>query len=227
MEVPSPDEFLSVEIGGLKITEPTTAGTDVVIAIIAFVISAAIFKHIRDHKSRLFPSDRYWLYFFLFLGLSTLAGALSHGLRYYLPASSFVAIFTTMNVLSMISSYNAQLATIEFEIERPSPWMKVTALSLMIIFILLVSFFQKFAITNVYVSCTFLFVLYHHWRSWKKGKQSSKYICFGIMISFITAFVFLLKLSVSEWFNHKDIAHVLIMISLIVMYKGAREIYHR
>jgi di/tricarboxylate transporter len=224
MIVPSPEDFLSIELGALKITEPVTAGTDLLIALIAIILAVLIFIRVRKIAE---PVGRNlsWFYFFLFMGLSTFAGALSHGLRYYLPGSAFLFMFTLMNVLSGVSSLYAQLATIDFEVENRTRRMKSFAVLLFICFIMLVIWIRSFTVTNIYVTGTFLFVLYNHRRSWKKGKNPSKYICYGILISFITAFVFLFKISLSEWFNHKDIAHVFIMISLLVMYQGAKNIH--
>jgi hypothetical protein len=225
MIVPSPEDFLSTTISGLRITEPTTAITDLIIAIVAIILSLLIYGHVKTVNKNLVGKDLYWCMFFLFMGLSTFAGAITHGLRFYLPGNKLVCTFLFMNGLSLVSSLFAQLATIEYEIKGKKPWMRIVTVIGFILFLVTVLTVQSFAVTNIYATLTFLFVLYHHWRSWKNGKLPSKYIVYGILISFITAIVFLMKISFSEWFNHKDIAHVFILISIIVMFRGAKHIH--
>ena len=69
--------------------------------------------------------------------------------------------------------------------------------------------------------CTVEVVLYIHVLSGKKyGNRSANWIALGITISFLTAVVFTLKISVSDWFNFKDIAHVIMMISVCLIFYG-------
>ena len=56
-----------------------------------------------------------------------------------------------------------------------------------------------------------------------KLARESKLIAYGILISFLTAFVHGAKLSLHAYFNFNDISHVLIMVSLFVVFLGVSQ----
>jgi hypothetical protein len=54
----------------------------------------------------------------------------------------------------------------------------------------------------------------------KLNERGSGFVVFGIGVSFISIITHTLKISINEWFNYKDISHVIISISLLIIYKG-------
>ena len=61
-----------IDILSLKITEPSTLITDIILGIIAIILSRKLFNNkIYD-----------WGYFFLFMGVSAIFGGLGHGFGY-------------------------------------------------------------------------------------------------------------------------------------------------
>lgn len=221
MIVPKPEDFHHIDFLGLRITEPVTAGTDILIFLLSIFLSILLY---RSSKKPDHPQKNHWTCFFFFMGVSTLAGAITHGARYYLTDTSFISFFGAMNVFSGFSSLSAQLATFSYRMNRKPSWLLFLFIIVNVIFITAVLISQTFVITNIYVTLTFLFVLFIHLKTYKQDKGSF-YISAGILVSFITAFVFLSRISISDiWFNHKDIAHIFIMLSLVIMYKGAKRI---
>ncbi len=218
---PRPDAFHHVTFAGWQVTEPVTAITDLLIALISFLCTLQLVKAKQKVKGY---QSHYWTLFFLFMGLSTTAGAITHGARYYLNESSFHASFAMMNIFSGFSSLFAQLATFRYIQNNKPYWFKHLIFSLGFLFLISFLVTWKFGVTNAYATLTFLYALYVHYQN-KSQHPGAGYISNGILVSFLSAIAFLFKLSISDiWFNHKDIAHVFIMISLVIMYKGARLI---
>lgn len=219
MIIPRPEDFHHIEIGGLLITEPVTAGTDLLVAILSFSLSLKL------SRSTELPFRRqYWTLFFLFMGASTFAGTVTHGFRYYLSGNGMILVFSLMNILTALTCLYAQTATLRFLLKEVSLQVKWALFILFALFMIAFFVEWRFTITNIYITIGYLFVLYHHIKK-KRIFNGAGYIVNGILISFATAVVFSFKLSVSDiWFNHKDIAHVIMMLSIYVMHKGARII---
>jgi hypothetical protein len=53
--------------------------------------------------------------------------------------------------------------------------------------------------------------------------KASSWIAYGILILFLAAIVNAIKFSFHAYFNYLDIAHVLIMINLSVMFVGIKR----
>jgi hypothetical protein len=48
------------------------------------------------------------------------------------------------------------------------------------------------------------------------------YISFGFFISFLTIYVHSQKLSFAKWFNHNDISHVIMYVSILLIFRGIK-----
>lgn len=94
-----------------------------------------------------------------------------------------------------------------------------------IIILLVVTLLQNnFLLIKIHAGIVLTYSLVIHLISYKKGGKGSSYVAGGIIVSFLSIVTHSLKLSVSEWFNYKDISHVIMLISLMLMYKGVRAI---
>jgi hypothetical protein len=57
----------------------------------------------------------------------------------------------------------------------------------------------------------------------KYKDESSRKIIIAIFIAFLSAVVHTFRLSLHQWFNHKDLSHIILSISLIFFFLGARS----
>ena len=48
----------------------------------------------------------------------------------------------------------------------------------------------------------------------------SKYMIFGVGIAVLAVLCHIFKLAISVWFNHMDLSHMIIALSVYTMYKG-------
>lgn len=206
---------------GIKIYEPVTAFTDFILAFLCLLFYFR-YTSVTNEKGII-----YWKRFFLYMGISTLIGGITHALLYNHSSKLYIACWLIMQLSSGLSVYQAQLATI-FSIANPKiPIYKSAQKSIflchiqLIIFCLATLYFKNFFVVVINSTIGFLLVLYIHALSGKKyGNKAASWIALGITISFLTAFVYAFKISVNAWFNFKDIAHVIMAISIIFISIG-------
>lgn len=83
----------------------------------------------------------------------------------------------------------------------------------------------NFLIIKIHAAIALLYSFIVHYIVYRRTEEKgSGLVVLGIFISFLPIIVHSLKFSIDEWFNYKDIAHVIMIISLVVIYKGARLI---
>jgi hypothetical protein len=204
----------TISISGVSIHEPMTVLTDVLIAALAITFYFQL-------KNKTDAITRNWSYFFLFLGLSTFTGACSHAFFAVHDGWQYKSFWLPMQLINGIAVYCAQQATLVSALQNSAnkikwKWSYVIQLVVFIIVLLRV---QKYIVTIIENAIGLIPIMALHYQY---KRPFSKMIANGIAISFITAFVNLSKLSLHAYFNYNDMAHVFIMISLYVMYRGVR-----
>ena len=206
---------------GVLIAEPTTAFTDFILAILC------LFFYFRFSQSNRETGLFYWKLFFLFMGFSSLIGSIVHAIFEHHQTGAYLTLWLTMQLFSGLSVYTAQLATIQSIPNAKIPLYRSANASILIcriqfaVFTIAAFLSQNFLVVVINTTVGFLMVLFIHALSGKKyGNRSAGWIALGITVSFLTAIVYTLKISVNDWFNFKDIAHVIIMISVCFIFYG-------
>lgn len=206
-----------ISLGSLNIAEPVTVFTDIIVSIVAFFICRNFINHVHNKSTRL------WNWFFFFIGFSTLIGAFSHGLKYYISLNTFVYLWLLMQLLTGIAMFFAQSATIEtFSKDTDNEdFLKNLIFFQLIIFIVSVFFFKNFVVTVVVTAVSLFPIMLKNFTNYFSAKsKSSLWIAIGITISFFPAIINGAKISINDWFNHKDISHLLIACSISAMAYG-------
>ncbi|MBK9477756.1 MAG: hypothetical protein IPP56_15105 [Bacteroidetes bacterium] len=211
---------------GIKIYEPVTAFTDFILAVLCLLF---YFRYTSATNEK---GIVYWKRFFLYMGLSTLIGGFTHALFENPSNKAYIISWLSMQLCSGLSVYQALMATI-FSISNPKiPIYKSAKKSIylcqlqFIIFCIATIYFQNFLVVVINSTIGFLLVLYIHALSGKKyGNKSASWIALGITVSFLTAFVYAFEISINAWFNFKDIAHVIMAISIIFISIGVGKSY--
>jgi hypothetical protein len=206
----------TIIIGNIAIHEPVTAFTDLIITIFAFIY----FRRLSAPDE----ATKNWRLFFLFISLSTLAGACSHGLFAVHEGIEYKSIWLSMQFLNGFAVYFAQKATL-FSVLKDSKaygaWKLSYMIQLLIYFMMLI-IIQKYIITILDNAIGLIPIMILHFTAKDKQQYYSK-VGYGILISFITAIVHATKFSLHAYFNYNDIAHIFIIISLTVMYLGIKQ----
>ena len=205
----------TIHIGNFSIHEPMTAFTDLIIAGLAF----SFFFRLRKTND---VATHHWSYFFLFFGLSTFVGAFAHALFLVHEGWEYKSFWLSMQFLTGLAVYKAQHATL-VSVLNTSASKKKWELSYtiqLIAFIIAVPLFQNFLVVVIENALGLIPIMILHY---KDKRPFAKVIANGIAISFLTAIIHLGKFSLHAYFNYNDIAHVFIMISLGVMFKGVEN----
>lgn len=201
---------------GLSLSEPVTFFTDLLIAVSCCVFCSLIRKNIANRCSR-----NYWQLFFGTLAVSTFTGGVGHLLRVYTGTNLLlcswllagVAIFFfEMNAMSLIANRRLRLLLSAFLVVK------------LIVFVIYTLVYGNFTGVKIHAALGLLFVVFFiHLISFLRFHASgSVFIMIGIVLSTLSAFVHSMRFTISErWFNHNDLSHVIVLVSLFILYQGA------
>jgi hypothetical protein len=158
------------------------------------------------------------------LGLSSLFGAIAHAIHYQLGFTTFKIVFVIMSVFSMLSMYYCFRAAYTCHLNGKLPDVKIINLIIVYIFIvmLLTVYKGSFLLIEINGGLALLYLLIAHARVIRiSGEKGSRFIVLGIVISMLSIVVHLAKTSLHEYFNQKDLAHVIMIVALLFIGRGA------
>lgn len=206
-------DYTYIIVNGKVLFEPVTILTNLFVTI--FCIYA--FKACAAFKNQLASC---WAWFFMLIGVSSLIGSAGHGIHFQMGNNFLTTIIFLMNAVSLVAIYfcfkGANLSLINDKGKSKLIDLFVIA---WIIVLLVITFIQNnFLLIKIHAGIVLTYSLVVHFMAYKRPGNSQ--IGWGIIISFLSIVVHSLHLSISEWFNYKDIAHVFMLISLIVIYRG-------
>ncbi len=212
----------TVEIAGLKIMEPVTAATDLLVSIVCLY---AFFKLKNTKNSS--PTVRLFTYYFLTMSLATLYGGLiGHAFLYLLTFSwkvpGWLISMASVALIERAAICHAQ-PLLKPSIGRFFATLNIIELlTLATVVLLTLDFFfvEAHAAYGLLV-VVFSFELYVYRRTKAEG---SRLLLLAVCISAIAATVHLTQLTIDPWFNHLDFSHVLMAIAAYVFYLGAKRI---
>ena len=209
----------TISIGGFAIHQPVTAFTDIIISVLCFYFFMKLKRIPTDEKS-----TKNWKWFYFFLSMASFAGGCSHGLFLIHEGITYDACWRTMQLLNVISVFFAQQATLHSALqnsENKRQW-QISYIIQVVLFSTAVFVFHNFLVVIINSIIGLIPIMIIHFKDAKKTKGSEK-IAWGIFILFLTAIVNGTKLSFNEYFTYLDIAHVLIIANLSVMYAGIKQ----
>lgn len=164
-------------------------------------------------------------WFMLLLGISSCFGAVGHAVHYQLGMTFFRIILFLMNAFSLFSIYfcfRAPYTYVHLDQEPPKKYIYLV-LTWVILVLIASAVIGDFLIIKIHAGIVLLYSMITHYLVYKRTNEpGSSIVVLGIFISFLPILVHSLKFSLHEWFNYKDIAHVIMILSLAVIYKGVR-----
>lgn len=213
-------DYTYITLFGCIIFEPLVIVTNLVFFILCYVF----FRNLGHYNN---PFARQMSWFIILMGTSGVFGALAHSVHYQLGAAFFDVIFFIMNALSLLSIYFCFKAHYTFQHRGRQPSKSYVRLAFAWVLVLLVvSFLQgSFLIVKIHAAIVLLYSLLVHYHSYRHSNQpGSRLIVSGILVSFLSILVHSLHLSFHEWFNYKDISHVIMIVSLVMIHNGAKQL---
>ena len=170
---------------------------------------------------------KYWSLFFLFLSLNSLAGLMAHGFNSYFSADVNTWVWKFLNnLLNVPCAYALLMANIEFSSlsAEKKKNMNLFVWISSVLFTILIIIINKFWVGMINASLAMMITFIIHLVAYRRKTANTGLIAFGFGFSFISVFIHIAKISLSQWFNHKDISHVIIIISMIFIYMGVKRL---
>lgn len=215
MTAPQP----SIWIGGVRIDEPVTALTDLMVSAVCIY---AFFKLNRlDNTSKV---HQFVKYYFLSMSIATaFGGIVGHSFLYAFSfAWKLPGWLTSMFSIALIERAVIEKAKpiISQSLGKFFTWLNIIELSIFVVltFSTLNFFFVEIHSAYGLLIVTASFSIYTYSKTKNKG---SKYFIIGVGFCAISALFFMNEWSLHMWFNYLDISHVFMTIAAIFFYKGA------
>lgn len=220
-----PNDFL---LFGLDLTDPTDFIYDMILGIFALYFASRIskFSIMNDFFSN-------WKKFFFFFGIATLLSALGHlfynYFHYYgkLPGWVVIPVAIYWIELAMLSAHN-----------NPKIVKKAKLISLVkLIGVYVVGFVVWLNINPLekpqlmFLPITINTILglitavgFYSYKFSKEITSNFKYIGYGILVIFPSAFIFILKINLHQWFSKNDFSHILMVFGIAFFFFGVNKI---
>ncbi len=206
-----------IDIAGIIVRDPITAITN--LAIFAFGIGC--YRRLRKEDIE-FPNKN-WTFFFLLVALSSLIGTIVHGFSSYTSPEVHFHIWWLMCVLQGAGITFAQLGVGNCVFPQNKSLVGIFVLIQFVAFAILLYTTRSFGVTKVHVALGLIPIMIYYVFQGMKGQKAEILVATGIGISALTAVVHSLKISLNEWFNYNDISHLLIITSIVFMYRGVKS----
>jgi hypothetical protein len=216
--VPSKFTQPSIELLNLRIDEPITTITDILLGIICLYAYFRIGR-LKD-VGNIFS---YFRAYFLVLGLGAIAGGLlGHAFQYFL-ADAWKLVSWTLTMVSVALLVQALLG-IAATFMKKGIMMTVTLLNLMGLLLAIFLTYRSIAFNPVKYYTIFGLVLLSGSLSVliyrRTGNRAVLVLMGGVGIGFLSAIIFSLQWGLSHWFNHRDVSHIILCFSVYFVYKG-------
>jgi len=209
----------SIEILNIRIDEPITTATDLLLAAICFYAFFQIRK--LENTDRV---KKYFKYYFLILGLGAATGGLLGHAFLYRLSEGWKLVSWVLTICSVALIANALM-----EIARP--FVKPLISRLLSIFNVLIFvialFFTLWSMAFAPVKYYMIFgmvvmvgsLCYFIYR--KTESRGVLVLMCAVGFGVLSAIIFSFEWGLSPWFNHNDISHLILSLSAFSFYKGA------
>lgn len=209
----------SVEVFNVRIDEPVTTLTNLLLAFICFYASFGI-RH-QENSGRL---RTLFTFHFLALGLgSFFGGLLGHAFLYAL--SPYWKLVSWILILVSVAILVFALAELARPLMKPIYLYLVAVINLVALATAIYHISRTLAFSAVKYYCVFGLILlagslgYIVFR--KTGNRGVIMLLAGLATGIISMVIFSFTWGLSPWFNHNDISHLLLCFSVLILLKGA------
>ncbi len=204
---------------GIRIDEPMTTFTDVIVAIVCFYAFYQLNKRKFTGRSQMF-----FRYYFLLMGIATfLGGVIGHGFLYALSFGWKLPGW----IISMISVALIERSAISHAGSLIKPpirkfFLIFNLLELVtIITITMITLDFKWVQFHSGYGLLAIVSTFHLYTYFRTGDKGSLYMLSGVGVTCIASYIYINKISLHTWFNYLDISHILLAIAAYSLYLGA------
>ena len=210
----------TIYIGGLRIDEPVTTLTDFLFA------GVCIYAFLNTKEQKPFIGPNLYRWFFLATGISTIISAvIGHAFLYHFGFGAKIVGWEANVLGASIAPFAAIHHTRSSITETTFKRLLIINYIEVALALILTAYFFTFIVVEVHSAYSLLaMVMVLEICHYKKTKSVlSKQMLIGIGIAVLAVLVHIFKLAASVWFNHMDLSHIIMCISLYTMYRGLKN----
>lgn len=213
----------SVYIFGIRIDEPVTTATDLLVGLACLYFAFRLKKYYNAstlHKQIIF--------YFVLMGIATILGGLmGHGFLYaggfYWKLPGWLLSMVAINLFERVIIHFSGPVLSSKQLRFFSIFNIIELVFFMILAFGTLNFlFVQIHSTYGFLVVIFSFCLYNFRKN--HYPEIMKNMIIGLAWIFLCAVIFVAKISISKWFNHADLAHVCMFVGAIYFYKGSKQI---
>jgi hypothetical protein len=202
------------------IHEPVTVVTDVILSALAvyFAVCSG-----RQHELLRMNVHLYFSYAFWVVGLGALLGALTHGLGRYLSVAAGRLLWRATLLFLGAAAFCLLLATgyHAFPVRHVHVF-EWSGVLLLVLYAIIIFRDDRFLWAVLFYTAALLIVLMVMlYDLFSRGLAGSGIVVAGILVSFAAAIIQRSGLTLHRHFNHNDLYHVVQMIGLYYLFRGA------
>lgn len=212
----------SIDIFGITIMEPMVTLTDLMITVVCVY---AFFKLRKLNKKG--EVHKYVRLYFGIMAIATLLGGLlGHafqnqvGLEWKLPG-------WLISMLSVMAIERASIIHAKPILNKKlGKFLEVANVIELLTFAVLAFSTLNFFFIQIHSAYGLGLVVLpiHFYVYWKTRNEGSRIFFLTVIFATLAAFFYTSELGIHKWFNHLDLAHTVMAISLYFFYKGARKL---
>jgi len=211
-----------IHVFGIRILEPVTSVTDIIVAIVCFYAYWQLKTNLNTSKTITFMK-----WYFLTMGLATfLGGMIGHGFLYAFNEHwKLVGWYISMISIALIERSAIQYARPFINPKLGSAFLVLNIVEL-IVLMAITTYTLHFSIVEFHCVYGLMVVVFsfHLYTYIKTRDRGSKWMLYAVGILVVAAFVFNLPVVPHIWFNHRDLAHILMAIGSAMFLKAARNL---
>jgi hypothetical protein len=208
----------SIFLWGIEIQEPVTSLTDILVGV------ACVYAYIlHTRQGRKEKAFRYFRWFFITTGVATiLAGILGHALFY----ASGIWLKAPGWIISMLGVMFIERGSIAHASPLLNPklekFFKAINVVELLTFMTLTFYFMDFRFVQLHTFYGLVVVVFafEAYILYKTSQKPIRWLLASILSMVCCAVVYIAEWSIHPFFNHADLAHVFMLISVILAYKG-------
>ncbi len=213
--------FEEISFLGLEhFRDPATVLTNILLFIVGFVCFLRLSKFKNNSTASITRQARGWRLFFLFSSFAFLLGVPIHGFSWYIPEQTHFYVWLLMGWIQNLALVFAQFATLQHYFPKQEKWIRPLILVQFVFFCWLMFFIRRFGAVNVDAALALLPIAIWNFFLHSKNKLASGLVGWGVFCASLGGVVVVFKLMPSPWFTYNDIGHLILVVSLVLMYKG-------
>ncbi|MFO7790470.1 MAG: hypothetical protein R6V32_07855 [Bacteroidales bacterium] len=209
---------------GIRIDEPVTMITDLMVSAVCFYAFFAIYKISSPLKIR-----KFLMFYFLGMGTATFfGGVMGHGFLYAftfawkLPGwiTSMLAVMLLERAAIEHASHVASRGAVKF-----FKWLNIIEL---LTFMTLTFVTLNFKFVEIHSAYGVMFVVgsFSAFTYWKSRSRASKIFLYGVGFAILSSIIYLAEWSLDIWYNYLDASHTLMTVAAFILYKGSVVMIH-